>query len=151
MAGTTDGDEAEVQGVDGLETSELVALVHPGLPEGEGGVLHEARGPVLSSSEGDGGISVSRVDEDANTVVQEVGVDGHHGGPVANPVLVDLVIADGPAEILLNMDGSLDIGAVQPDFSVARVDARNLSKGLEKLVGSLSVAILNGLHDGALI
>lgn len=68
VSGASDGDEAEVVGVNGLETSQLVALVHPRLPQGQGRGSHQARGPVLRTSEGHRSVHVSAVDEHAHVV-----------------------------------------------------------------------------------
>lgn len=145
MTASTDSDEAEVVGVDSLEAAEL-AVDHPGLPEGERRLNLQARGPVLSSSEGHRGINISRVDKNADRVGEEVGIDGEHGFDVVVVVLVDDGRADLPSQVVANVDRRLDIGTVKPQLSLARVDARDLAHGGEKAVLSIGV-----LHQRALI
>jgi hypothetical protein len=48
-------------------------------------------------------------------------------------VLVDHSRADLPLDVLTDVQSSLDIGSVQPDVGLARVDARNLALGLKSL------------------
>lgn len=151
VSSSTDGDKAEVHGVDSFEAGELILLVHPRLPERDGRIGEEARSPVLRTSEGHRSVNISRVDEDTNAVLQQVLVDGHGALDVVVVVGVDDIIANTPLDVLVDMEGRLDISAVQPDLSLARVDARNLRLSTEESPGSLTVVALNSLRQGTLV
>lgn len=133
MPGTANSDETEISRINGFESTELLGLIEPGLPQGER-FSSEARGPVLSSSEGYRGIYVSRIDEDTNAVCSEDLINGDHRFDVMSILLIDDCGADIPVDALLDVHGILDIGLVQPHLSLSGVDARHFALGSEQLV-----------------
>lgn len=75
-------------------------------------------------------------------------VERQHGLDVVVVVLVDSAAADRPRDGRLHVNSILDIGLVQPQFSLASVDARYFHRGREQLRRILA---RHPLGQGALI
>lgn len=125
----------------GPETRNL-AVDHPGLPVEHLRQTHHLGDPVLSSSERNRCINVTREDQDANVSGNQVVVDWQHVRNVVVVVLVDLLVTDRPLNVGLNVNGGLDSSGVQPQIGLVGVGAGDvhLSAEVDQLVSILTVA-----------
>jgi len=136
MSSATNGGEGETRGVCGLPSADLRAVISvrvgPWDPVISGGAqVHLLSDPLGSTSPGDDGIGVTRVDEDSNTGAEEGLVVGQHAG--TGGCVGKGVRANGPLDVARDMKSTGSDGTVEVVGGIVGVNAWNLLLSLEEL------------------
>lgn len=134
VTGAADGGEREASRVGSLPATNLLTVVtvvvHPAGPIAVGGAeVHLLGDPLGGTSPRDNRISVTRVDQDANVVLEELVVVGEHAG--TRLAVLQRVTANRPLNAAIDVESGRSIRAVQVVLGVVGINARHL-RGAEE-------------------